>query len=425
MPNDTVSRRAAELSAPATQFIADRESYLGQGRRDIGRRVSATEIELFVVGDAAEALQHQLVEFAPDYIALADVAGHVAQGMLAALSSACQAPLQTLAIRRQGQGVALAELPFIELKAGDGSLLRIFGNDINADTRTRQHIGLVLLAHSRLGVLMVTELPRHSIPPALAPLREAITRGPWSNGDLLVVPLAAMPTLGVEAAHLGGRSGVGIELVAVAKRSTDAVGAMFDAWNRVQARQHAHATLALPRARPAQDADDDDEPSWAAATVPMGLESAPQAAPAQPAAVPTQLPALALRAAAANIARSPMPVPGGTRWDDHARRVAALRGVIACAVFDQHSDQCLASAGGRPSGERLSAQGAALVRLMSEAGRAIGVGPALQEATLHVGRHQLLLMALSGHPGLWLHLVIETQVASVAMVRAMAEKIVP
>lgn len=423
MPNDTVSRRAAELSTPATQFIADRETYLGQGRRDIGRRVSATELELFVVGDAAEALQHQLVEFAPDYIALADVAGHVAQGMLAALSSACQAPLQTLAIRRQGQGVALAELPFIELKAGDGSLLRIFGNDINADTRTRQNIGLVLLAHSRLGVLMVTGLPRHSIPPALAPLREAITRGPWSNNDLLVVPLAAMPTLGVEAAHLGGRSGVGIELVAVAKRSTDAVGAMFEAWNRLQARQHAHATLALPNARPAQDTDD-EEPSWAAATVPMGLESTPDAAPAQPAAMPV-MPALAARAAAANIARSPMPVPGGTRWDDHARRVAALRGVIACAVFDQHSDQCLASAGGRPSGERLSEQGAALVRLMSEAGRAVGVGPALQDAALNVGRHQLLLMSLSGHPGLWLHVVIEGQVASVAMVRAMVQKILP
>ena len=424
MPNDTLSRRAAELSAPATQFIADRESYLGQGRRDIGRRVSTTELELFVVGDAAEALQHQLVEFAPEYIALSDVAGHVAQGMLAALSSACQAPLQTLAIRRQGQGVALAELPFIELKAGDGSLLRIFGNDINADTRTRQHIGLVLLAHSRLGVLMVTELPRHSIAPALAPLREAITRGPWSNGDLLVVPLAAMPTLGVEAAHLGGRSGVGIELVAVAKRSTDAVRAMFDAWNRLQARQHAHATLALPSARPAHDADD-EEPSWAAATVPMGLESAPEAAPVHAAAMPAKLPALDLRAATANIARSPMPVPGGTRWDDHARRVAALRGVVACAVFDQHSDQCLASAGGRPSGERLSVQGAALVRLMSEAGRAVGVGPALQDATLNVGRHQLLLMSLSGHPGLWLHVVIEGQVASVAMVRAMVQKIVP
>ena len=138
MAHPNLSRGADELSAPATQFIADREAYLDQGRRDIGRRVSATEIELFVSGDAPAALQQQLIDHAPDYIALSDVGGQLAQGVLAALSSACQVPLQTLAIRRQGQGVALAELPFIELQAAGGLLVRIFGNHINADTRTRQ-----------------------------------------------------------------------------------------------------------------------------------------------------------------------------------------------------------------------------------------------------------------------------------------------
>ena len=422
MAHPNLSRGADELSAPATQFIADREAYLDQGRRDIGRRVSATEIELFVSGDAPAALQQQLIDHAPDYIALSDVAGQLAQGVLAALSSACQVPLQRLAIRRQGQGVALAELPFIELQAAGGLLVRIFGNHINADTRTRQSMALTLLAHSRLGVLMVSELPRHSIPAALAPFREAIAHGPWGNGNLLVVPLAAMPTLGVEAAHLGGRSGVSIELVSVAKRSADAVAAVFEAWNRLQQRQHTSATLTLPR--PSAKRHDDaveEEASWAAATVPMGLDpetSAPvaQASRAAPAA-PFK--------AAPGIAKAPMPVPGGTRWDDHVRRVAALRGVLACSIFDQHSDQCLASAGARPSGERLAEQGAALVRAMSESGRCLGAGTTLRDATLNLGRYQLVLLAQNGHPGLWLHLVVESQLASVALTRAMVEKLVP
>ena len=400
---------AAELSAPATQFIVDRESYLGQGRRDIGRRVSATQIELFVSGEATAALEQQLMEFAPDFIALNDVAGHAAQGLLAALASGCNVEMQTLAIRRQGQGVALAELPFIELPAADMSPVRIFGADINSDTRTRQHVAQVLMAHSRLGVLLVADLPRHSIPPALAPWREAIARGPWSNGDLLVVPLAAMPTLGVEAAHLAGRSGVNVELVAVATRAADALMAIVEAWNRQQLRHQGSARLSLPgAASKSAAAEQEASASWAASTVPMELE------PETPPAIKTRDTALA-----------PMPVPGCTRWDDYAHRIAALRGAVACCIFDHHSEHALAAAGGRPSGERLAAQGATLVKTMIDAGRAIGVGPVLRDATLTLGRYQLLLLAISGHPGLWLHLVIDNQTVSAAVAHAMLEKLTP
>jgi hypothetical protein len=439
--SDTVSD-AAELAAPATQFIDDRDSYLGQGQRELGRRVSATELELFVVGDAAIALQQQLVEHAPDYIALNDVAGHAADGLLQALAASTRTPLQTLTFRRQGQGMALAELQFIELPTApeqpgvggrksdangpsNAPKVRIFGAEVNADSRTRQQVSQLLMAHSRLAVLLVGELPRHSIPPALAPWRDAIHKGPWSNGDLLVVPLAEMPTLGMAAAQLAGRSGVNVELVSVPKSAAEAFAALLDAWNRLQLRQQGQALLSARALHAEPAGHHTPEPTWAQATVPMGLENAQAAVPKQEVAAPV---AAVAAVAAAPIAPRPiteMPVPGGTRWDDYTRRVAALRGAVACGVFDEHTQQNLADAGGRPTGERLAVQGALLVKAMAEAGRAIGVGPVLREATLSLGRYQLLLVPMAGHSGLWLHLVIDSQVTSAAVLRAMVEQLKP
>ena len=59
-----------DLSAPATQIVRDREDYLGQGLRDVGRRISDEQVEMFVSIEPAAALQQQFERLAPEFIAL-------------------------------------------------------------------------------------------------------------------------------------------------------------------------------------------------------------------------------------------------------------------------------------------------------------------------------------------------------------------
>ena len=61
-----------ELSAPATQIVRDRDAYLGQSQ-DVGRRLTETQVELFVSDEPAAALQRELERLQPQYIALHDV----------------------------------------------------------------------------------------------------------------------------------------------------------------------------------------------------------------------------------------------------------------------------------------------------------------------------------------------------------------
>ena len=149
--------------------MRDREDYLGQGLRDIGRRIADDQVELFVTGDAALALQQQLERLAPQYIALHDVGTSATLHLLNALAGAAGARVQRLSIRRQGQGVALAVLQFVEVPLGDGNHVRIYTTDVNADGAQRQQLAMVLLARSRLSVLMLGDVPAQALTNAAGP----------------------------------------------------------------------------------------------------------------------------------------------------------------------------------------------------------------------------------------------------------------
>jgi hypothetical protein len=451
-----------ELASPATQIVGDRETYLGQGAREVGRRISETQFELFVVGDASAALQQQFESAVPDFIALHDLGGTASDETLSSLTRRLGVRRQVLAIRREGQGVPLAELPFVEVQAADGKSLRVYGGSINGDTRTRHQIAQLLLAHSRLGVVLVPDTPRHALAAAVKPVRDAIARGPWPNGDLLLAPLALLPGLPAEAATLAGRSGVTVRLLPTLARVGDLWQHVADTWNAMQSRTGGLTRLTGAAPPVTEAPEPGDVPSWEAPTMPMDLRAPPTpsapfaisaqfapltpAAPAPPVAVsspaarpgaplftalnptPTGGAAPATPSAAglpAMPSASPMPVPGRTDWADYARRCAALRGVISSCVFDQPSQRLIAHAGGRPSGDRLTTQGAILAATMIEAGRALGAGIAFRDALITIGSYQLVLHAVPGHPGVMLHLVVDSRQGSAAMARAQVEKLDP
>ena len=142
------------------------------------------------------------------FIALHDIATQSSLRLLTAVAAASTRKLQKLVIRRQGYGVALATLQFVELPIAGGRILRVYSTQIDGDTQTRHQLAQVMLAHSRLAVVMIGELPPHALGSSLQPLRDAIAAGSWPNRQLLLVPLAPAATLPAQAATLAGHSGV-------------------------------------------------------------------------------------------------------------------------------------------------------------------------------------------------------------------------
>lgn len=397
-----------ELLAPSTQIVADRDDYLGQGRHDVGRRISDDQVELFITGDVAGSLQREFVQHTPDFIALHDLGTSASLRLLTSLAGAAGARVQRLSIRRQGHGVALAVLQFVEMPLGDGGALRIYATDINADQPTRAQVARVMLAYSRLGVLLVGELPPHALAGQLAPLHEALLRSAtWHNRELLMVPLGSSLAMASHAAQLGQGALVQVHVTPHADKPRQAWSYIAGAWNRLNAADGAERTLATeltptpPRAtRPYADAP----------TQPMELRPIGPAptlpAPLFPSPGPT-----------------PMPRAGGTRWQAYVDRCTQIKGAVAACVFDLHTVQVLAHAGGAPSADRLARQGATLLAQMNDAARALGLGPACVDASLSTQSHHLLLRPVPGHPGVAVHVAVSTSVGNLTLARLQLERI--
>ena len=114
-----------QIAGAATQFVRDKDDYLENFSRDIGRKVGPDQYELFVSCDPAEAIQLQLEHLHPEFIAVHDVGTTSSRRLLAGLAATSGRPVQKLMIRRQGYGVALASL-------SSGSLLTYAGwNAVN------------------------------------------------------------------------------------------------------------------------------------------------------------------------------------------------------------------------------------------------------------------------------------------------------
>lgn len=393
-------RSAAELNAPSTQLAPTRADYLGEDQREIGKRIADDRLELFVSCDPAPALQQHFATFAPDYIALHDISARMSLRLLNSIAAALSGKLQELTIRRQGHGIALATLRFVEMPSPGRSKLRIYSTDIDADTQSRRQVASVLLGHSRLGVLMIGELPAHTLDGELRPLRDAIARGPWPNRNLLLLPMGTNTALASHASALAGRSGLNVRVTPTAASANDAWSYVTGAWNLLRssgdlssAARPAAARSAPPGASPAQ-------PAGAAAltsTAPMPLDP------------PDGL--------AGGAAASTPPAPVDPRWARYAQQCGSLKGMISCCVFDLRTQRALAHAGARPGPEQLVAQGTALAQAMSRASQALGLGHAQPDAAITLAGHHLVLHPLPGCPGIVLHLVLDASIANLTLAR--------
>ena len=81
------------------------------------------------------------------------------------------------------------------MPTADQQPLRLYTTEADADGATRHGLARMLLGFSRLGVVMVGDLPGHALGTAMKPLHDDIVNGPWPNRQLLLLPLSATTAL--------------------------------------------------------------------------------------------------------------------------------------------------------------------------------------------------------------------------------------
>jgi hypothetical protein len=395
-----------ELTTVATQIMGNREEYLAPERRDIGRRIGDQQHEMFVVCDPSEAMQQQFQQWSPDFIAVHDLATDSSPRILAGLAAATGRKVQRLVIRRQGHGVALATLDFAELPGANGQTLRVYSTRVDADTQQRQALARVLLAFSRLGVVMVGDLPPHALESAMVPLRDGIARGPWPSRHLLVIPLANPGPVTQHASHLAGRSGLQVSTTPQALKPSDAWAFISSAWNRVRDIGAATNPAAVP----------------AAAAAPAVAGSIAFPTPVRPAVQPPAAPLPMqpmppTRRAAATAADAQDP------WQRYARQCIEVTGMVSCCVFELATQRTLAHAGARPGPASLATQGAALYQASADAAKAMGLPGGPPDLAITLSGHHLILRSIPGHPGLALHAVLDSHAANLTLARMKLQRL--
>ncbi|MEP7295857.1 MAG: hypothetical protein ABI702_06680 [Burkholderiales bacterium] len=391
----------------ATQIMASDDNAVAE-KPPIGRQISPTEHELFVSCDPALALQQQFEHLHPEFIAVHDVSTSSSRRLLAGIAAASSRSVQKLIVRRQGYGTPLATLEFVDLPTPDNTPLRMYSTEVDADTLARQGLARTLLGFSRLGVMMVGDLPPHSIASVFKPLRDAMLSGPWPNRQLLLLPLAAGSALAAQGAEMGRGTGVTVRTTPQVVRPADAWGFINGTWARLR------EGTTLDRRSP-------NSPGAAARRAPRAAT-----APVTPATVPEVPRSVDTRA------MRPMPTidspatraaaPQRSLLDRYVHQLSELPGMVSCCVFDVNSGLEVTHAGASPGASDMAMHGKALLAGMSASSRTLGLGHVLPEAAITLGSHHLLLRAVPGHPGLALHAALDKTHANLTLARLQVQR---
>jgi hypothetical protein len=399
-------------TALATQLLSDENDYLAGERDEIGRQIGGNERELFVSCAPAEALQQQFDHLHPEYIAVHDIATSSSRKLLAGIAAASGRAVQKLVIRRQGYGTALATLEFVDLPTTDNQSLRLYTTEADADGASRHALAKTLLANSRLGVIMVGELPGHAIASALKPVHDDILAGPWPNRNLLLLPLASASTLVTHGLDLGRGTGVAVRTTPQVARPADAWAFITGTWSRLreQAPTDGRTVPELGAFKPSPYAPRKAPLAPVMGGIPSG-DTLPMEEP--PALNLTMRPMPAI----APTGQTAAPVPPSTVIERYVRRVSELNGVVSCCVFETQSGHPIAHAGANPGATALASHGSELLVSMMSVSRSLGFGHALPEAALTLGSHHLLLRGVPKNPGLAMHAVLDKTSANLTLAR--------
>jgi hypothetical protein len=414
------------LTGMATQLMRDKDDDKALELRNVGRQVGPSQWELFVACEPADALQQQFDTLRPEFIALHDIGTQSSRRLLAGLAASCGRPVHQLQIRRQGLGMVLACVDFVELPIAAGlPPLRMYSTETDADTQQRRRIARTLMAYSRLAAVIVGDLPPHALATALLPLHEAIKQGPWPNRQLLMLPLVGAAALAGQASHLTVGTEVQLRTTPQVTRPVEAWGYVRGAWSRLRT-QLSDEAIHLPEIpdpaagmAPAEAAAAKPAPATSSGTslLEPSTASTPPAAATAPPRAPLQMqPMPAVRSAAPTASIDPALVT-------YARKCGELKGMISCCVFELATQRTIGYSGTRPGPAALASTGATLMASIAEAAHGLSLGDAAPDAAISIGQHHQLLHAVPSRPGIALHAVLDRAVTNLTLVRLQLQRL--
>jgi hypothetical protein len=410
-----------------TQILRERGDDAAADSREIGRLVGQDQRELFVSCGPVEAMRQQFEILRPEFIAVHDVGTALSRKLLAGIAVASGRKLQKLVIRRQGYGTPLATLEFIEWPTAQGAVLRLYTTEIDADTASRQALAQTLLANSRLGVVIVGDLPAHALTSAMQSLQQAIARGPWTNRHLLMLPLSSASALASQGSNIAGHTGVTIRTTPQVMRPAEAWGFISGMWNHMHD-QPAARGMQLPGlagatqqpaqgAAPAAQAVAPAAPVSTAATRSTAGSTEPvTAAPANPTPLPLRpMPAVPGRGAA--------PPSLEDTLAEYVGRVSKLNGMLACGVFDTTRSRSAAHVGQAFSAEAFATQTRALIDAMVRSCQTLGLPGYDPELALTLDSHHLVVRPLPHHAQLVLYALFDKNTANLTLARLQIQRL--
>jgi hypothetical protein len=431
-PEEWEATRAQSMMA--TQIMRDvNESEPGESR-DIGRLVGDNQRELFVSCGPVEAMRQQFEILDPAFIAVHDVGTALSRKLLAGIAVASGRRLQKLVIRRQGYGTPLATLEFIEWPTAQGTILRLYTTEIDADTAARTALAITLLAYSRLGVVMVGDLPAHALNAAFYPLQQGLLHGPWPNRHLLMLPLSSASAVASQSAQLVSHTGVTVRTTPHISRPAEAWGFISGTWNHMHDEETTRglqlpgisdaAVKSRPAAPPAIQADSAATAATPAAAPvrPPDLKTASTPPLEAPAAAPAPAQPLPLRPMPAVPGPEAAPARLEDMLADYVGRLIKLNGMLSCTVFETATSRTLAHAGTKYTANALAQQGRALIDAVLQCGQALGMPVGAPELALSLDAHHLVLRPLPRHAELMLHAVFDKNIANLTLVRLQIQR---
>jgi hypothetical protein len=397
----------------ATQLLQNKDDYLADEQRDVGRQVGQSQWELFVACEPSDAMQQQFEALAPNYIVLHDVGTQSSRRMLQGLAAAAGRPVHQLHIRRQGLGMPLAKIEFVELLCQpDVPPLRLYSTEVDADTAQRRRLARTLMAFSRLGVVMVGDLPSHVLASSLLPLRDAISEGPWLNRELLLLPLGGASALASQAAHLARGSNVKVLTTPLVTRPAEAWAYVRASWKKL-CDMMSDDGIMLPELL--DPSPSHAAPATAPATVPATTAAAAATAPARAPLTLQPMPSVRPSPAA--------PAPVDAALATYLRKCGELKGMVSCCIFELATQRTVGHVGARPGPAALASHGASLIASMAEASHALNLGDAPPDAAVTLGHHHLIVRTVPGRRGMAMHAVFDKVQANLTLVRLQMQRL--
>ena len=365
----------------------------------------------------APALLQQFDHAQPEFIAVHDVGTGSSRKLLAGVAQASGLRMKQARHPPPGlrQHAGHAGVPRVRRRRR-AATLRVYSTDVEADAQTRLGLARVLLAYSRLGVLMVGDLPAQALASAFKPLRDAIVTGPWPNRDLLLLPLASSAALASQGSDLGRGTGVTVRTTPAVLRPADAWTFISGAWNRLRTQMAATGKLvpelATPVARPAPSAQPDRAADLRWQRRQAGGDSGAGAGVA----------ATDARCAAGAGGRPSEPVTSAL-MAHYVEQLCKLNGMLDCCVFEAASGRSIAHAGSaRATSSGLAAAGASLLAAITRAGHRLGLEAGWPEAAITLATRHLVLRPCRRHPHLMLHAVLDKSSANLTLARLQIQR---